>query len=409
MSPLQRTTGISTHDIPSRVLQVIANELHVPVDELGDDHIEFSELGVDALVAPSIIAKIAQATALQLPEGIFETCETVAAFRQHVATFTPKAPSPKTAEPGPALSVLIRNSSAKNTKEPRNLFLLPDGSGAAMAYARAPALPDVRIYAMNSPFLNNAGNYTCTIEQLASLWAEAIASIQPRGPYMLGGWSAGGYYAYEVMRHLQRRGEVVDRLVLIDSPCRTVFEALPFDVVLYLASNGLMGEAGRNANNNKAAPQWLVDHFKATLKAVEAYRPEGVVSSGGGSASLPTTDVFIIWASEPLLEEGRAAAAGLDPNVKVTRLLLQTRSDFGPNGWDTLFPPGTGVRMAVVPCNHFNIVHPPNASSLPIPISRSKRMRALWLESNMGFVIGRDAWTLAGRRGSPRRRSRVGE
>ncbi|KAK4042014.1 Alpha/Beta hydrolase protein [Parachaetomium inaequale] len=359
MNPLQSTLGISTHDVPSRVLHIIASELHVPVDDLKDDDIEFSELGVDALVAPPIIGKIAQATALQLPEDIFETFGTIAPFKKHIATLAQKTQHLK-AEPGPALSVLIRNSTAKNTKGSQNLFLLPDGSGAAMAYARIPALPNVRIYAMNSPFLHNADNYTCTIEQLASLWAEAIAEIQPRGPYMLGGWSAGGYYAYEVMRHLQRKGEVVDRLVLIDSPCRTVFEALPFEVVLYLASNGLMGEPGRNANNNKAAPQWLVDHFKATLRAVDAYRPEGIAS--GGLAWPSTPGVFIIWASEPLLEEGRAAAAGLDPNVKVTRLLLQSRSDFGPNGWDTLFPPGASVRVAVVSCNHFNIVHPPNAS-----------------------------------------------
>jgi acyl carrier protein len=115
MSPLQRTTGISTHDIPSRVLQVIANELHVPVDELGDDHIEFSELGVDALVAPSITAKIAQATALQLPEGIFETCETVAAFRQHVATFTPKAPKQQNpAQPSQSSSGTAQPKTRKN-------------------------------------------------------------------------------------------------------------------------------------------------------------------------------------------------------------------------------------------------------------------------------------------------------
>lgn len=328
------------------ILLAVASELQVPVDEFENDDVEFSELGVDALVAPVIVARIAQATAIRLPEDVFQTFQTVGAFRQHVATL---ASTRRKADP--ALSIMIRSST---TKDSRNLFLLPDGSGAAMAYARLPTIPNVCIYAMNSPFLKAASNYTCSIEQLAPVWAEAITRIQPHGPYMLGGWSAGGYYAYEVMKHLiERKGQVVDKLVLIDSPCRTDFEALPLDVVLYVASSGLM-------MRGDTTPQWLVDHFGSTLKAVAKYTPERL------TPSLPLPTVFIIWASEPLLDQSQAEAAGLDPSAKVTRLLLlQPRSvDFGPNGWEKLFPGQTDMMISTVPCNHFNIVQPPNADML---------------------------------------------
>ena len=380
-------------NIPKLVFQTIAAELHVPVDEFEHGDTEFAELGVDSLVAPSIIAKIAQTTAIQLPDDIFETAETIAALNQHLATLapppqnpTPNPPLPPTAiatatatatatasPPTPTVTspILIRNATTpskkptNNTPPARNLFLLPDGSGAAMAYARLPALPHTHIYALNSPFLRNTAAYTCTLEQLAAAWAGAIVAVQPRGPYLLGGWSAGGYYAYEVARWLVKRGEVVGGLVLVDSPCRVRFEALPLGVVVYLAERGLMGDWGgskaKGSSKGGKAPEWLVEHFAVTLKAVGAYMPEGFVDGLGEGVQVPT--VYIIWASEAVVEKGQAEAAGLDPDVKVTKMLLESRSDFGPNGWDTLFPSGTNLVIGTVPCNHFDIVHPPNVST----------------------------------------------
>ncbi|KAH6624380.1 Alpha/Beta hydrolase protein [Chaetomium sp. MPI-SDFR-AT-0129] len=362
-----------SQDIPTRVLGVIATELQIPLNEL-DDGAEFSELGVDDLVAPTIISKVTKETALRLPEDVFQDFDTVGALLRYLTALVPR---PQTPPPDPSakprldsrpLAVLIRKGSAVilkagKTHQLRNLFLLPDGSGAAMVYARLPSLPNTTIYALNSPFLQDTASYTCSVEQLAAAWVDVITAIQPRGPYMLGGWSAGGYYAYEVMKHLQRRGEIVDRVVLVDSPCRTDFEALPLEVVRHLAASGLMGDEsatqGKNGVVNKPAPKWMVDHFASTLRAVEQYQPMPVKRGDG-----PMPEVFLIWASEPLISEAQAEAAGLDSSVKVTRLLLlRSQSDFGTNGWEKLFP-GAKMAIARVRCHHFNIVHPPNAEGL---------------------------------------------
>lgn len=45
----------------------------------------------------------------------------------------------------------------------------------------------------------------------------AIKQVQPHGPYVLLGYSAGGNYAYSVANALQSRGEAVRALILIDS------------------------------------------------------------------------------------------------------------------------------------------------------------------------------------------------
>lgn len=341
----------------NNVLKIVAEELDYPVEELQDDDVKFSEIGLDPIVASPIITKISQSIGVHLPDGAFDIFPDVGRLKQHVIE-TSSSTSVKTSAmtvtgiatdyKGELLVLLQGNRS----KASRTIFLLPDGSGSAMAYVRLPAVSsDCCIYGLNSPFLQETSKYNCSVEHLASIWAQEIKTIQPHGPYTLGGWSAGGYYAYEVMKYFHRMCEVVETLILIDSPCRTDFEALPLDVILYLSSHNLMGNWG-----NAGAPSWLIDHFKATLRAVDSYKPTKITPSNHNPS------VFIIWASGALLQENTTAQIGLDPNVKVTRFLLEPRADFGSNGWEKLLP-GANMEIATVPGNHFNITHPPNASA----------------------------------------------
>jgi acyl transferase domain-containing protein/thioesterase domain-containing protein len=56
-----------------------------------------------------------------------------------------------------------------------------------------------------------------TIEEMAAAYLEEIRSVQPHGPYMLGGYSGGGVVALEMARGLTEAGEAVDLLALIDT------------------------------------------------------------------------------------------------------------------------------------------------------------------------------------------------
>lgn len=55
-----------------------------------------------------------------------------------------------------------------------------------------------------------------TLEAIAAAHNESIHAVQPKGPYFLGGWCAGGLVAYEIARQLQEKGQRVDLLVLMD-------------------------------------------------------------------------------------------------------------------------------------------------------------------------------------------------
>jgi myxalamid-type polyketide synthase MxaB len=59
---------------------------------------------------------------------------------------------------------------------------------------------------------------------MIDVYIAALKSLQPRGPYHIGGWSAGGIFAYELARTLRERGDGGGTLVLFDSPPPSVFQ-----------------------------------------------------------------------------------------------------------------------------------------------------------------------------------------
>jgi amino acid adenylation domain-containing protein len=57
-----------------------------------------------------------------------------------------------------------------------------------------------------------------SVEDIARRYVQAIQSVQPEGPYLLGGHSFGGHIAFEMARQLEAMGHEVGALVLIDCP-----------------------------------------------------------------------------------------------------------------------------------------------------------------------------------------------
>jgi thioesterase domain-containing protein len=57
-----------------------------------------------------------------------------------------------------------------------------------------------------------------SLEEMARAYLPEIREVQPRGPYLLGGYSGGGVVAYELAQLLTRAGESVALLAFIDSP-----------------------------------------------------------------------------------------------------------------------------------------------------------------------------------------------
>jgi amino acid adenylation domain-containing protein len=56
-----------------------------------------------------------------------------------------------------------------------------------------------------------------SLEETAAYYLKEVRAVQPEGPYLLGGWCYGGVVAFEMAQQLQRQGQTVDLLVVIDA------------------------------------------------------------------------------------------------------------------------------------------------------------------------------------------------
>jgi len=249
----------------------------------------------------------------------------------------------------PATSVLLQGSAKTATKK---LFLFPDGSGSATSYISIPNLgSDVAIYGMNCPFMKKPTDFTVGIDGVATLYMNEMKRRQPQGPYIIGGWSAGGVVAYEVATQLIASGEKVSKLLLIDSPCPVNLEPLPARLHHFFDQIGLLGTGGTGSS-----PEWLLPHFEYSIKALAAYEPQPMPQ---GQAP----DTFAIWAREGVCgkptDPRPQPAEGEDP--KPMKWLLNNRTDFGDNGWGQLLGK-TAMTFAQMDGNHFSMMRDEHVS-----------------------------------------------
>ena len=100
----------------------------------------------------------------------------------------------------------------------RPLFCVHPGIGLSWGYAGLVQYlpPDRPAYGLQLPTISGDGDYR-TVEQLAHRYVEEMQAIQPTGPYDLLGWSLGGVIAHAMAVELQRAGEEVATLAVMDS------------------------------------------------------------------------------------------------------------------------------------------------------------------------------------------------
>ena len=76
---------------------------------------------------------------------------------------------------------------------------------------------DQPLYGLQSLGMDGTSPPLTTIEEMSALYAAHIRRVQPRGPYLLGGYCMGGTLAYEVAQRLEALGEKVALLALFDT------------------------------------------------------------------------------------------------------------------------------------------------------------------------------------------------
>jgi thioesterase domain-containing protein len=101
----------------------------------------------------------------------------------------------------------------------RPLFLVHPLAGLIFPYHEL-ALhlgPDQPVYGLQSIGMAGEASPLIQVESMAEHYLAAIRQVQPEGPYQLAGWSFGGTLALEMAQQLQKGGESVALVAIIDT------------------------------------------------------------------------------------------------------------------------------------------------------------------------------------------------
>lgn len=365
-------------DVMDAIRSTIAQETGFTLNDLTPST-KFSELGVDSLLALTVMGALSEVLEVELPPSLLiendtlhdventlrmngflgkKINEPMKAAQEHDATIV----APKTLQfqldgPPHATSILLQGS-AKTAK--KTLFLFPDGSGSATSYASIPHIsPDIVVYGLNCPWMKTPEDLKCSLNQYAAKYMTEIRRRQAKGPYYFGGWSAGGIIAYEVAQQLTSTGEETARLILIDSPNPIGLENPPQRMYDFFESLDFFGMGG------KTPPSWLRPHFNAFISMLDDYK---VRPFSGGALK-----THIIYARDGICknpEDPRPEIRADDPREMLW--LLNNRTDFSASGWKALVGERNVTVDVMDEVNHFSMVAPgPKAKDLSSFIAKA--------------------------------------
>ncbi|HEX6749437.1 MAG TPA: amino acid adenylation domain-containing protein [Longimicrobium sp.] len=127
------------------------------------------------------------------------------------------------------------------------LFLTHPAGGTVFRYRDladrlGPARP---VYALQAAGVSDGGEPLRSVDLMAGRYLEEVRRAQPRGPYHLAGWSAGGVTAVEMAHRLLAAGEEVAFVGMLDSSPPNADAEIPDPVGMYLRlAAGLSGAPG---------------------------------------------------------------------------------------------------------------------------------------------------------------------
>ncbi|MET8560105.1 SDR family NAD(P)-dependent oxidoreductase [Streptomyces flaveolus] len=102
-------------------------------------------------------------------------------------------------------------------REGRPVFWFHGGLGGVEVYASIADSIERPLYGIQARGWMTNSEPLHGIPALAEHYAQIIRTVQPEGPYDLGGYSFGGLLAYEVTRRLQEQGGTVESIVMVDT------------------------------------------------------------------------------------------------------------------------------------------------------------------------------------------------
>ncbi len=169
-------------------------------------NLDYWEMGRGGRRLLAILERIREESGLDLPLSAVYEAPTIESFARWIfegrtTTFSP----------------LVLLKAGRSDQPP--LFIVCGLSGLALElFPTGRAINHAGpIYAIQPRGFTDEERLYHTVDEMVDHYLEVIREVQPHGPYLIAGYSAGGYAAIEMARKLEAAGEPVPFLGLIDS------------------------------------------------------------------------------------------------------------------------------------------------------------------------------------------------
>ncbi|MGW2331076.1 amino acid adenylation domain-containing protein [Streptomyces sp. NPDC001700] len=202
---VEQTHMVETHLTESELMLSYLFGQVLGVDQVGP-HDSFFDLGGSSVLAARLISRVKSDLGRDLSIRMLVESPTAAELSRRLTGEEPQDSFDV------LLPLIVRGSE-------RPLFCMRHLGGTAWCYGVLAQHfgPEYPIYGLQSHTFQEHTDAPTSIAAMAADYAERIRGVQPHGPYRVLGWSFGGVLAQAVAAELQRQGEDIEYLGVVNT------------------------------------------------------------------------------------------------------------------------------------------------------------------------------------------------
>jgi len=211
-------------DDEHRVLDIIQTTLELTSEDF-ELKTPFFELGIDSLSMERAISKLESEFNIHLRKSEIFSYPNIDEMTQHiVSVISQSKPNETEKEVSNIQTQFPELIHLNKVFSGRPVFWFHAGLGGVQLYHTIAEKSQRPFYGIQARGWQTTRSPLRGIQAMAAYYVDIIRTVQPQGPYDLGGYSLGGIISYEISVQLQKLGQTVNTITMLDAFDTDIFK-----------------------------------------------------------------------------------------------------------------------------------------------------------------------------------------